>query len=202
MLLIIIILLTGAGYFALNFALKEKAERIRINNNLINEVNAKNEVYTKLNVKVKELELVKPKLDSAIRANKIRPKHVQKVIIYETKTIWDTIRFNLHPPKADSSNQLIIVAGIDNCFTSEGLIDLTKTRLAPSNEDVNNIQFTLFNTKVVDNGGIIYYCARDTSKRYQRILPFWPFAKKKFYSKSYSDCNSTTKIQEINFIKK
>lgn len=201
-LLIIIILLTIAGYFVLSFALKEKAERIRINNNLVNEVNAKNDAYTQLNLKAKELELIKPKLDSAIKANKIRPKQVQKVITYETKIHWDTIKFNQHPPVADETNRLITVAGIDNCFTAEGLIDLTKTKLFPTRDDVDNMMFTLFNTRVVDKGGIIYYSARDTSKRYQRILPFWPFAKKKFYSKGYSDCGAKVEIQEINIIKK
>jgi len=198
----IIILLTIACYFVLDFGLKEKKERIRANNNLINEINAKNEAYTQINIKTKEIALIKPKLDSVIKANKLRPKQVQKVITYETRIKWDTIRFIQRPPIADETNRLITVAGIDNCFTAEGIIDLTNTKLLPTDDDVSNMMFTLFNTKVVDNGGVIYYSARDTTKRYQRILPFWPFAKKKFYSKGYSECGSKVEIQEINIIKK
>jgi len=63
----IIILLTIVCYFALDFGLKEKKERIRANNNLINEVNANNEAYTQINIKTKEIALIKPKLDSVIK---------------------------------------------------------------------------------------------------------------------------------------
>jgi len=194
---IIILLLVGC-YFILDFGLKEKQERKRVESNLINEVNAKNEVYTQLNIKTKELNLIKPKLDSTIKANKIRPKEVQKIITYETRIKWDTIPFILHPPKSDSTNRLIMVAGIDNCFTSEGLIDLTYTNLFPTKEDVSNILFSLYNTKVIDNGGVIYYSKRDTT-RWRIIRWLYP---KKFYSKSFSDCNSKVEIQEINVIKK
>lgn len=197
-LILIIVLTLGLCYFFGNKWQEEKKERIRINNNLISEVNAKNDVYTQLNVKTKELSLIKPKLDSVIKANKIRPKEVQKIITYETKIKWDTIPFILHPPKSDSTNRLIMVAGIDNCFTSEGLIDLTYTNLFPTKEDVSNILFSLYNTKVIDNGGVIYYSKRDTTR--WRIIR-WLFPKK-FYSKSFSDCNSRVEIQEINIVKK
>lgn len=197
-LIAIIIICLGFCYF---FGIKwqeEKKERIRINSNYISEVNAKKEVYTQLNIKTKELNLIKPKLDSTIKANKIRPKEVQKIITYETRIKWDTIPFVLHPPISDSTNRLITVAGIDNCFTSEGLIDLTYTNLFPTKEDVSNILFSLYNTKVIDNGGVIYYSKRDTTKWW--ILKY--FYPKKFYSKSFSDCGSKVEIKEINIVKK
>ena len=197
-LILIIVLTLGLCYFFCNKWQQEKNERIRINSNLVNEVNAKNEVYTQLNIKTKELALIKPKLDSIIKANKVKPKEVQKIITYETRIKWDTIPFILHPPKADSSNRLITVAGIDNCFTSEGLIDLRATKLYPSNEDVENIMFSLSNTKVIDKGGIIYFSKRDTT--IWRIIR-WAFPRKT-YSKSFSDCGSKVEIQEINIVKK
>lgn len=197
-LILIIVITLGLCYFFGNKWQQEKNERIRINNNLISEVNAKNDVYTQLNIKVKELALIKPKYDSIVKANKILPKEVQKIITYETRIKWDTIPFILHPPIADSSNRIITVAGIDNCFTSEGLIDLRSTKLYPSNEDVDNIMFSLFNTKVIDKGGVIYYSKRDTT-RWWILKYFYP---KKFYSKSFSDCGSKVEIQEINIVKK
>ena len=197
-LILIIVLTLGLCYFFCNKWQDEKNERIRINNNLISEVNAKNEAYTQINLKDKEISIIKPKLDSAIKANKIKTNEVQKIITYETRIKWDTIPFILHPPKADSSNRLITVAGIDNCFTSEGLIDLTYTNLFPTKEDVSNILFSLYNTKVIDKGGVIYYSKRDTTR--WRIIR-WLFPKK-FYSKSFSDCNSRVEIQEINIVKK
>ena len=197
-LILIIVLTLGLCYFFCNKWQDEKNERIRINNNLISEVNAKNEAYTQINLKDKEISIIKPKLDSAIKANKIKTNEVQKIITYETRIKWDTIPFILHPPKADSSNRLITVAGIDNCFTSEGLIDLTYTNLFPTKEDVSNILFSLYNTKVIDKGGVIYYSKRDTTR--WRIIR-WLFPKK-LYSKSFSDCNSRVEIQEINIVKK
>ena len=197
-LILIIVLTLGLCYLFCNKWQDEKNERIRINNNLISEVNAKNDVYTQLNVKTKELSLIKPKLDSVIKANKVRPKEVQKIITYETRIKWDTIPFVLHPPISDSTNRLITVAGIDNCFTSEGLIDLRATNLYPTSKDVENIMFSLSNTKVIDKGGVIYYSKRDTT-RWWILKYFYP---KKFYSKSFSDCGSKVEIQEINIVKK
>jgi hypothetical protein len=194
-LITLVFLLTAFSYGITHYWLKEKNERKRFENIAIEEVRANKEAYTKIVLKNKEIATLKPRLDSALKANNIKAKQVVKVIQYETKTVWDTIKFIEPKPLSDSSNLLIELTGVDDCMRTTGLLDLTFTQLAPTSNDVKNIRFSLLNTIVKDKGELVYYKKRDTTK----LLRFWPFARMKYYSKGISDCGGQVKMQEIDF---
>ena len=196
-LIAIIIVLIAFGYWANSERIKERNEKERFENIATQEVRANKEAYTKIVLKNNEIATLKPKLDSALKSNSIKAKQVVKIITYETKIKWDTIKFIEPKALSDSSNLLIELTGVDNCIQTSGLLDLTCTKLSPSDSDVKNIRFSLLNTVVKDKGEVVYYSKRDTTK----FLRFWPFARMKYYSKGISDCNGSVKVQEIQFKK-
>lgn len=196
-LIAIIIVLIALNIWFNSERIKERKEKERFENIAVQEVKANKEAYTKIVLKNNEIATLKPKLDSALKVNSIKAKQVVKVITYETKIKWDTIKFIEPKPLSDSSNLLFELTGVDNCIQTVGLLDLTNTGLLPTLNDVKNIRFSLLNTIVKDKGEIIYYSKRDTIK----FLRFWPFARMKYYSKGVSDCNGSIKMQEISFKK-
>lgn len=181
---------------------KNKSEESKRNySNVVNLVREKDEAYTHIELQNKQIKELYPEIAKLRDSLKIQKSKLEKVYVYETIYKHDTIPF-YKPTPVDTNLQKIILKGENICFSSIGLLDLTKTGLKPTHKDIENIGFMLLGTEVKNKGKIFYFKQRDKKSFLFFTIKMWPFCKLRDFSQDVNECEGKGKIQEIDIIRK
>jgi hypothetical protein len=157
-------------------------------------VNKTKEDYSQVTLLKSDIENLKDSIETIIKEAGIKKKEIVTVIEYSTAIDYDTIYLKLKDSiRLDSRCLSYTVRG--TCFSTDAIVDFTKTSIQVSDSDACKLNVYLENTEIMQKGVILNYSKRDTTK----FLKFWPFAKKKFYQKTVDNCNGAVTIEEINF---